>query len=330
MNGRIDNELRIERTAEAKLKTMPDYVNSWYLNMKASKKTAATRCDYVNKINNFLTSIDSNTKDLAASKITETAVAKFFMSIQTKNVNGEISYTSDSYQATVWCCLNSFLGYLADHGMIEQNYAKFIDKPKNHDLDRINEHRIRLDANDFRKIISSVDDEINLTRRNRDRAILILFMNTGMRKTALSNIMINDIDFDKKELIIIDKGSKRHQYVLSDEVIEAISEWLDVRGEFDKGKGDNHLFISDHGNRMASSTMYDLVAKYTERAMGKRISPHKLRSGYCSILYGATGDIEFVRRAVGHASATTTARYVVTAGEEKRKAAEIMNGFLTA
>lgn len=329
MNGRIDNELRIERAAEAKLKMMPDYVNSWYLNMKASKKTAATRSDYINKINHFLASIDSNVKDLAPSKITETAVAKFFLSIQTKDVNGEVMYTSDSYQATVWCCLNSFLTYLAEHGMIEQNYAKFIDKPKNHDLDRINEHRIRLDADDFRKIISSVDDEINLTRRNRDRAILILFMNTGMRKTALANIMVNDIDFENMELTVVDKGNKRHQYVLSNDVVEALQEWLDVRSEFEKGKGDQHLFISDHGNRMGSSTMYDLVAKYTERALGKRISPHKLRSGYCSILYGATRDIEFVRRAVGHASATTTARYVVTAGEEKRRAAEIMNGYLT-
>ena len=73
---------------------------------------------------------------------------------------------------------------------------------------------------------------------------------------------------------------------------------------------------------MGAKTISDVVEKYAG------VSPHKLRSGFCSILYKKTGDIEFVRRAVGHANSATTARYIVTNGEEKQNAAEIMGSII--
>lgn len=325
MNGRLAKELQIENSIHKKLKEMPEYVAAWDMNMKASRKSAATRRDYVYKIHSFLSSINADVNEVKVEQFNEAIVTGYFTSIQIKEVNGNVTYTSDSYQQTVWSCLNSFFDYLYQRGLAKQNYVLMIQRPKNKDLERINEHRILLDSDDFRRIVTCVDDEENLTRRNRDRAILILFMNTGMRKTALSNIMMEDVDFKERQLTVVDKGNKRHHYVLNDSVCAALREWLEVRDAFDKGKADDHLFLSDHGNGMSGTTMYDVVAKYTERALGKRISPHKLRSGFCSILYNATGDIEFVRRAVGHASSQTTQRYIVTNGEEKKKASDIMS-----
>lgn len=329
MNGRIAKELQIETAIQAKLKEMPDYVKSWDTNMKASRKSAATRKDYIFKIHAFLSSINPNVCAVRLGDITDDVVADYFTSVQTKRVGNDLVYTSDSYQQTVWSCLNCFFDYLVNRKLMASNSMKMIARPKNRDLDRINEHRILLGMDDFKRILVSVDDETNLTRRSRDRAILILFMNTGMRKTALSSIMLEDVDFEEKQLTVIDKGNKRHRYVLSGEVCDALKEWISVRSEFARGKGDAHLFLSDHGNALSSTAMFDVVGKYTERALGRRISPHKLRSGYCSILYKETGDIEFVRRAVGHASSQTTQRYIVTDGEEKRRAADIMKYVLS-
>lgn len=326
MNGRLAKELQLEVSIETKLMEMPDYIRSWDMNMKASRKSAATRRDYIYKMHSFLSSINPNVKEVKLDQINEGNVTRYFTSVQTKETNGNVVYTSDSYQQTVWSCLNNFFEYLKKRELIANNYMSMIARPKNRDLDRINEHRILLNMDDFKRIIMSVDDEKNLTRRNRDRAILVLFMNTGMRKTALSSIMLSDVDFEENTLTVVDKGNKRHHYVLSEEVESALKEWLAVRSEYSKGKGDEHLFLSDHGNGMSGTAMYDVVGKYTERALGRRISPHKLRSGYCSILYKATGDIEFVRRAVGHASSQTTQRYIVTGGNEKRRAADIMSG----
>lgn len=325
-DGRIINELKIDQSIEEKLKTMPAYVSRWHLNLKASRKTAATRKDFVAKIHNFLSYINKDIMEVKLSDINEDNVSRYFLSIQTKkDSSGNLSYTSDSYQGTVWSCLNNFLEYFVKRGEINRNYIQQIDRPKNHDLDRINENRTMLTKKDFRKILKAVDEERNPARRTRDKAILTVFMNTGMRKTALTCIMLDDIDIENRTLVVVDKGNKRHEYVLNEVMCEAIEDWLRERDSFTKGKEDNHLFLSDHGKEIAPRTVADIVEKYCLRGIGKPLSPHKLRSGYCSILYNATGDIEFVRRSVGHSQVSTTSRYIVTKGSEKERASEIMN-----
>ena len=328
MNGRLQNELLIERSNDEKVATLPDFVRRWYINMKASKKTGATCRDYINKVERYLKSINSYPSKVQLSDINEETVAAYYMSVQRTERNGELVYTSDSYQQTVWCCLDNFLGYLHNVGLIERNYIESITKPKNRDLERINENRVLLTEKDFQKILNAVKHEENELFRKRDFAIILLFMNTGMRKTALRTITFDDLDLNKGKLTVIDKGNKRHVYILNDQLRNAIREWINVREEFHPGD-DNHIFISSRGNVMSPKTVENTICKYTEIALGKSLTPHKLRSGYCSILYKKTGDIEFVRRCVGHANTVTTQRYIVTKGSEKYEAAEIMKTLLT-
>ena len=63
-----------------------------------------------------------------------------------------------------------------------------------------------------------------------------------------------------------------------------------------------------------------MVSSITKKALGYEMSPHKLRSGFCSILYKETKDLELVRRIVGHASSITTQRYIVINDDDKEKA----------
>ena len=72
-----------------------------------------------------------------------------------------------------------------------------------------------------------------------------------------------------------------------------------------------------------------MIIETTEIALGRRLSPHKLRAGLCSILYDETHDIEFVRRAIGHSNVATTSRYIHTNEDEKQKASNIMEKLLS-
>lgn len=333
MNGRIQSEMKIEKTNDVRVKKMPSFVEGWYANMKASRKTAATCRDYLRKIHNFLEFLNKDVVNVKPSDITEEAVTNYFLSIQTKEIDGEISYTSDSYQCSIWCCMDSFLKYLHRNNLISDNFIRNIDKPKNKDLYRINENRILLNEKDFKSILNTIKSEKDDVIQKRDYALILLFMNTGLRRTAMSTVMINDFNLDERMLRVIDKGNKRHEYILNNDVIEAINEWLIVRDKLlyrinKKAKDNGYLFVSEVGNGISGDTISYTVEKYTKHAFGKSISPHKLRAGYCSILYNKTHDIEFVRRAVGHSNVSTTQRYIVTAGEEKRRAAEIMGSIL--
>lgn len=335
MQGRLENELKKEQAILTKLQTMPDYVSEWYYNLKASQRTATTLRDYVNKIHNFLFFINSNVSEVKIKDINLSNVQRFFISIQTKEVNGQTVYTSDSYQQTVWCCLNSFLEFLKETGRIDKNYIKMISKPKNKDLEKINEHRMLLTKSDFNKILQSVKYGAGSGKarafqdrmKSRDMAIMLLFMTTGMRKTALSEINVEDVRFDVDVLYVTDKGDKHHTYVLSEKTLNALSDWMYDRKVWDNGTSDA-LFITEKGERISPSAIYKLVDKYCSDALGYHVSPHKLRAGFCSILYGETGNAEFVRRAVGHSNISTTQRYIVTNNKEKEEASGLIDHIL--
>lgn len=214
-------------------------------------------------------------------------------------------------------------------GYINKNYIKVVKRPKNHDLERINEHRILLTSDDFKKLLDEVEKTWNPVRRARNRAILMVFMNTGMRESALISLMPEDIDYKSKTLYVIDKGNKRHEYQLTNRTINALKDWMDVRSQLCRHKiYDKNIFITHEGKAIQSSTLLAWLRKLSQKAIGVPITPHKLRSGLASILYDQTHDIEFVRRVIGHSNVETTQRYIVTTGDERKVASEIIDNLI--
>ena len=156
--------------------------------------------------------------------------------------------------------------------------------------------------------------------------MILMFVNTGMRESALSEINVEDINMETGELTVIDKRHKTHKYNLfkSEKLKETLEIWLKERRGILKEKRCEALFISSRNKRLEPGTIINLVYKYTEPVLGVRISPHKLRAAFCTMLYEETNDIELVRDAVGHSSSLTTQKYVVKRESAKEKAANIM------
>ena len=333
MNGRLEHDLRVEQTITDKLKKLPDYVEEWDLNMKASQKTTATRINYIRQIGLFLSFINSDPKRVELNELDTIQIQKFFVSLQTKtNKKGEIVETSDSYKCMTWACLNNFFEYMLKRGYIKENPVLIIEKPKNHDLPRINENRKLLTEKDFNKILNAVDKDYmcDFDFKPRNKAILTMFMCTGMRKTALTEINIEDIDMEKREVRIIDKRKKLHIYPMNDSLYGELKMWLRKREELLQ---ENHatcdaLFISKNMTRLGINGIHDIVKRYSRLGLGYEIMPHKLRAGLASILYNKTHDLEFVRRTIGHSDISTTTRYIVTKGKEREEAGAIMDKLL--
>lgn len=310
MNGRIENENKIRQRIFDKISKMPNYMTDYYYSLVAARKTNHTIDDYINKISLFLESHDYNLKN-----ITRTSTLKYFISIQSKS---DGKNTSDSYQRTVWYALDSFFNYMVLTEELKENYMATIPVPKDNDLDRINKSRILLTEYDFSKILKVIQSEPS-RNKNRDYLIMLLLMTTGMRETALISINIEDINFEKQTLLVTDKGKREFIYTIQPEVMNILYEWLEQRKS--KAKG-NALFINPSGDRLSTQSVYDIVQKYTKIALDKPVSPHKIRSGFCSILYSDTHDIEYVRKAVGHRRLTTTQRYIITDNKEMENASK--------
>ena len=337
MNGRLEGELKKKAKVDKMLENMPEYVKKWVTTMRASNKTESTVFDYVNKVRTFLSYIDKDVINLLPESITADITCEYFNTLKTVEKNGTIVETSDSYKITNWYCLSSFLGFMERRGYISYNYMNDISKSQNKDLQRINMNRKELTDKDLVKLLRAVDNGAGTHRarakqkhwKERDKAILALFIITGMRETALSQINIEDIDFDDNTLIVRDKRDKKFQYLLKDNIKKYIVDWLNKREELaNEDMNTDALFISNRRERLNAPGLQDIVYKYSQQALGFRISPHKLRAAFGTILYAKNPDIYFVSKAMGHANIETTKRYIITKNAEIDKAATIMDNII--
>ncbi len=328
MKGRLEHDLATNNKIQNYLKDKPQFLKEWYVYLDANNNTPRSCYEYLYRVTNFLRFVNDNDDimDFDLSKLNVMVVQNYMRFIKTRTKKNQVVETSDSFRELVWSSLNNFFKFMKKHNYITENYIEDIKRPKNNDLERINANRLQLTSYDLRRLLEAVQERIDESKTSfkkyniRDKAILLLFINTGMRETALTEINLEDIDLEECTLQVLDKGRKKHLYYLNDDAINAIKEWLNLRGDVEN----DALFLTYKNERLTSQAIRHMLAKYSKDAFDVAISPHKLRSAFCSILYDETHDIEFVRRAVGHSNVETTQRYIVTDGKEKKKASQIM------
>ena len=316
MTGRQENDQKNYWNIQARLGLMPKFAEEWFYHLRANNLSSETCKDFVNKLYQYLSYISGgmyDVSDVTADQITPASIEQYLVSKEDK---------SNSYQAGIWSCLNNFLGFMSKRGYIAENYIQTQDIKQNNKKDKI--ERPYIAKEHFKKILrtASKGSQYDPIKR-RDKAILLVFMTTGIRKMALGNIDLDDVDFDNGILNIIDKGEKIHEFILTKQTLEAIREWLEIRPYFLK-TDTNALFISSKGNRISSTGLYKIVERVTEEALGTGYSPHKLRSGFITTMLEETGDIYLTADAVGHSSIKITQRYDSSVGRGKKRAAEVM------
>lgn len=330
MNGRLENKIKKENTANKILLDCPQILKEWYFNLSTSHEVS-TCVEYIKTVKQFLQFLNPNMNSIKLNHITDMEISIFMRFIETKKLkNGSIQPTSFSRRKSVYSALNNFFLYLYKKRIIERNPMELIERV--HKKDEIKKYE--LSWKELQAIYNSVDEYYGTKKgqseclKYRDRLILAIFLNTGIRRTALTEINIEDIDFKEHTFIVVDKGYKYHTYKMSDTFFVTLNKWLDFRECVLSGRKSDALFPTRQGGRISSNNVERLVKRYSELALGYPISPHKLRGAFVTNMVRMTGDIEFVREIVGHANIQTTQRYVVNDMTAKDKAADIISGML--
>lgn len=142
--------------------------------------------------------------------------------------------------------------------------------------------------------------------RERDFAIITLFLNCGMRLSELTQIKIKDIKNDSVR--IIGKGDKERTIYLNKACMKAISQYLGVRPESDSP----YLFLSQQNAQISNRGVQHLVKKHLT-ACGlntDEISVHKLRHTAATLMFKyGNADIRSVQEILGHQNVATTQIY---------------------
>ena len=162
-------------------------------------------------------------------------------------------------------------------------------------------------------LLNAVSEDKESKTRERDYAIITLFLNCGMRLSELVGININDIDRELRSLRVIGKGNKERIVYLNEACRDALTKYLKIRLS-DKYKTVNipALFISKQYKRISNKTVQWLVYKYLAAAglEYKHFSTHKLRHTAATLMY-QTGkvDVRVLKEILGHEQLNTTQIY---------------------
>ena len=140
----------------------------------------------------------------------------------------------------------------------------------------------------------------------RDRSILALLYETGIRLSELIGLRLNDVDSDRKELRVWGKGFKERRVPLLPETLEAVEEHLKLRPFHS-----DYLFITDAGRELYPSFVYRRVNHYLNLVSSlHKTSPHVLRHTFCSRLAMRGATAKAIQELAGHADLSTTQRYL--------------------
>lgn len=279
---------------------------------------------YLNVALSFIKGIDKEVQNINLDDYT-----RYLSSIRDK---------TSSYQITVYSALKKLSAYLVASGRLEKDYMQFIDRPKAIEGIKTKTKREKafLTQEEVADYLINIEYGCGSTRamarqaqwRERDMAIVMIFLNTGMRCAALYKLDIKDIDLEQKILSTTEKGGKIRKHTLNNKTIQAIQDWIDKRQCLLNDQNEDALFISNQRRRLSQGAISDIVKKYGD-FKDKSLSPHKLRATYGTQLYEATGDLYFVQQCMNHNNPKTTEIYIRGKSDTAhQRASSIMEEFL--
>ena len=155
----------------------------------------------------------------------------------------------------------------------------------------------------------------------RDYAILMLFLNCGIRRSELVGLNLTDVYEDR--IRVVGKGNKERFVYFGSACRKAIDAYLEERKEIELS--DNRaLFGSRDKNRISVTAVHRLVKKALLQAGldSTQFSAHKLRHTAATMMLSGGVDVKTVQEVLGHENLNTTQIYTHIESTELKIAAE--------
>lgn len=208
-----------------------------------------------------------------------------------------------------------FYRFLMQEGIITENPAEYANTP-----------RIKKTLPDFLffeevvRLMDSLKTDKPIGIRNK--AILELLYGTGIRVAELSNLDIDDINWDDDSIKILGKGSKERILPLSRPVKNALKNYVEARKliprkKYSKTISEKAVFVNCFGDRLSVRSIRTITNDSMRLAcLNKKISPHVFRHTFATHLLNGSANLRSVQELLGHESLSTTQIYThITEGK---------------
>lgn len=155
---------------------------------------------------------------------------------------------------------------------------------------------------------------------DRNRLIMQLFYETGVRRSELVGLNEADVDFYRGQIKVTGKRNKQRLIPFGGELKDALEAYM-ARKAQEVPRIDDALFVLKNGKRVSGQWVYLLVKRYLSQVSTlKKRSPHVLRHTFATAMLNNDAELEAVKELLGHASVSTTEVYTHTTFEELKNA----------
>ena len=322
----LSNQKKIRRlTAD-----LPDFCYDFFIGIE-NNSSSLTRLNYAMDLNIFFDFLAENLhknkseitlKDLDGLK--SNIIEQFLSHLSYYEMEGKVIKNGERGKARKLAAVRSMFKYLFNHDLISSNVASKVQTPKLH-----NKEIIRLEPDEVSRMLDAVSANNTFSKRQkaynentkeRDNALVTLFLGTGIRISECIGLNIEDFDFSQNAFKVTRKGGNQTVLYFSEEVADALKVWLKKRATLGIEDSERAMFVSLQKKRISTRAVENLVKKFAKEATPlKKISPHKLRSTFGTNLYRETKDIYIVADVLGHRDVNTTKKHYAAISEDMRK-----------
>ena len=154
----------------------------------------------------------------------------------------------------------------------------------------------------------------------RDKLIVDLFYTTGIRRTELIHLKVQNIDLSNNTIKVLGKRNKERIIPILTIIQEQIRKYLSERTSIQDVKDGDYFFLLSNGVKLNDSFVYRLINYYFSNVSEKvKKSPHILRHTFATHLLNNGADINSVKELLGHSSLASTQVYTHNSLAELQK-----------
>ena len=271
------------------MKTINQTINQYLDYLKVEKNnspaTVKTYGFFLNKFSDYIKESYPNLNNLSDLTIDHVKTYRYTLKQKTATQNLAL------------IVLRVFFKFLRKNNLADINYEQI-------ELAKTEERQVRfLTTEQVNKLLNTPDSRTK--KGKRDRAILEVLFDTGLRVSELLSLTLPQINFDRKEITVIGKGSKRRVVFISDQAVKYLNKYLETYP------------IKDKIFSITSKTVQNIVKIYCHRAMlSKIITPHGLRHSLATNLLSSGADLRSIQEILGHKNIATTQIYTHVTNEQ--------------